>query len=315
MIALTGESGFVGSFLAQKLVEAGYDGVSFCRNAGFKSLFDKAIVSGIDSKTEYADRLSKVECIIHVAARAHILNEVALDPLYEFRKVNTCGTLNLAQQASKAGVKRFIYISSIKVNGEKTEAGQAFTASTPPAPSDPYGISKYEAEQGLMRIASESGLEVVIIRPPLIYGPGVKANFQSMMKWLVKGIPLPLGAINNSRSLVSIDNLVSLIIHCIKHPAAANEIFMVSDDDDVSTTRLLQLLCQYLEVNTNLIPISQNFLKICFNMIGRQDLYIKLCSSLEIDISKTKELLNWKPEVSMASTLKSTATDFLKNNK
>lgn len=178
--------------------------------------------------------------VIHSAARVHVMDEQSADPLAEFRKMNVDGTLNLARQAAAAGVRRFIFISSIKVNGEGTVLGKPYTAMDTPSPQDPYGISKMEAEQGLRQIAQDTGMEVVIIRPVLVYGPGVKANFRSMVNWMNKGVPLPLGSIYNKRSMVALDNLVDLVVTCIDHPAAANQTFLESDGEDLSTTEMLR---------------------------------------------------------------------------
>ena len=230
-----------------------------------------------------------------------------------FRKVNTSGTLNLARQAIESGVKRFIYLSSIKVNGEATLRGSQFTPDDIFVPTDPYALSKYEAEQGLLKLATESQMEVVIIRPPLVYGPGVKANFLSMMKWLHKGIPLPFGSIHNKRSLVALDNLVDLILICIEHPAAANQVFLVSDGEDLSTTELLSRVDIALGKKPRLLPVNQQLLEFGLKLVGKKDLAQRLCSSLQIDISKAKKLLNWTPPVSVEKGLHKTAEHFLKS--
>ena len=241
------------------------------------------------------------------------MRESSKDPLASFRKVNVEGTLNLARQAAAKGVRRFIFISSIKVNGEET-FGVPYTADSEPAPVDPYGISKLEAEQGLMSIASQTGMEVVIIRPVLVYGPGVKANFLSMMKWLSQGIPLPFGAINNRRSLVALGNLVDLVVTCIDHPKAANQKFLVSDGDDLSTTMLLNKMAQALNKPARLLPIPSFFLKLAAFLLGKQSLSQRLCGSLQVDIDKNRELLGWKPPLSVDSALGATARDFLAKN-
>jgi nucleoside-diphosphate-sugar epimerase len=196
------------------------------------------------------------------------MRDSSQDPLAECRKVNVEGTLNLARQAVFAKVKRFIFISTIKVNGESTAPGEFFTADDPPDPKDPYSISKWETELGLRQLANESDMEFVIIRPPLVYGPGVKANFQSMMRWIIRGVPLPLGAIHNKRSLVSLDNLVDMIITCIKHPAAANQTFLAGDGDDLSTTELLRLMGDALGKPARLIPIPASFITLIASMVG-----------------------------------------------
>jgi UDP-glucose 4-epimerase len=229
------------------------------------------------------------------------------DPLQEFRRVNVQATLNLARQAAAAGVRRFVFVSSIKVNGESTQPGSAFTADDAPAPLDAYGISKMEAEQGLRQIALQTGMEVVIIRPPLVYGPGVKANFAAMMRWLKRGVPLPLGAIENQRSFVALDNLVDLIVTCLIHPAAANQTFLVSDGEDVSTTELLRRMGQALGCTARLLPVPASWLKLAADMLGKADMAQRLCGSLQVDISKTRQLLGWQPPLSLDSGLKKAA--------
>ncbi|WP_460152120.1 UDP-glucose 4-epimerase family protein [Pseudomonas sp. S2_B07] len=268
-------------------------------------------ISDISSSTEWGDSLKGVAVIVHAAARVHVMKEVAADALTEFRKINVEGTVNLARQAAQAGVKRFVFISSIKVNGEETNPGHPFTADDNPAPSDPYGISKKEAEGALLALSQETGMEVVIIRPTLIYGPGVKANFRNMMGWLKKGIPLPFGAIHNKRSLVSLENLVSLILVCLKHDNAAGQIFLVSDGVDLSTTELLNRTAEALGVKSRLIPVPERLLVFCAVALGRRALSQRLCGSLQVDISKTRTLLGWNPPVSVQDALNRTAKEFL----
>lgn len=225
--------------------------------------------------------------------------------------VNVEGTLNFARQAAATGVKRFIFISSVKVNGEWTEAGQPFTHSQNPNPRDSYGISKYRAEQELSCLADETGMEVVIIRPPLVYGPGVKGNFRSMMAWVNKGFPLPLGAVHNLRSLVALDNLVDLILICIDHSAAANETFLVSDGEDVSTAELLRRLGRALGKPARLLPVPTRFIEVGAAMLGKKPIARRLCGNLQVDISHTCNTLGWMPPVTMDESLKRTADDFL----
>jgi len=238
-IMLTGANGFVGSALKAELAsDSGVHLVSAVRSGGASP--DCVAVGNIDGCTDFSEALIGVDVVIHAAARAHIMRDEVDDPLGEYRKVNVEGTLNLARQAIAAGVRRLVFLSSIKVNGEATTAGNRFQADDMPAPEDAYGLSKLEAEQGLMSLASGTAMEVVIIRPPLVYGAGVKGNFASMIKLVDKGVPLPLGAINNKRSLIGIDNLVDLIVRCIGHPAAANQVFLAGDGKDLSTTELLR---------------------------------------------------------------------------
>jgi nucleoside-diphosphate-sugar epimerase len=229
------------------------------------------------------------------------------NPLEEFRKVNTGATLQLAKQAAESGVKRFIFLSSIKVNGEMTSLGEPFKPDDNFVPVDPYGLSKYEAEQGLLALAKETDMEVVIIRPPLVYGPGVRANFASMMFWMKKGVPLPFGVIHNKRSLVALDNLVSFIIRCIDHPKAANEIFLISDNEDVSTTQLLSKVAKAYGKKACLIPVPVSWMKFAARLIGKADVANRLFSSLQVDSAKARDLLGWKPVVTMDEQLKKIA--------
>jgi nucleoside-diphosphate-sugar epimerase len=243
------------------------------------------------------------------------MKERVADPLTEFRKVNVDGTLHLASQAAKAGIKRFIFMSSVKVNGESTEIGKPFVEARPPSPQDAYGLSKLEAEQGLFNIAQETGMEVVVIRPPLVYGPGVKANFASMMQAIKRGLPLPLGAIHNQRSFVYVDNLVSLILRCVDHPAAANQVFLVSDDHDLSTTELLQACAVALGVKPRLIPVPQRLIEIGARLMGKQSVAERLCGNLQVDSSKARTLLDWSPPVSVREGLKATALNLNQGEK
>jgi len=231
--------------------------------------------------------------------------------LAAFRSVNVEGTANLARQAAATGVRRFVFLSSVKVNGEFTETGQPFTADDAPAPKDPYGVSKYEAEKLLRKIAAETGMEVVIIRPPLVYGPGAKANFESMMRWLVRGVPLPLAAMtNNRRSLVALDNLVDLIVTCLNHPAAANQTFLVSDGEDLSSAQLLKRMGAAMGHPAHLFYLPPALLKLGASVLNKPGIYQRLCGSLQLDIAKTRQLLGWTPPVSVDEGLRRAAEGF-----
>jgi UDP-glucose 4-epimerase len=261
---------------------------------------------------DWSSIVSEVSVIVHCAARVHIMSDTANDPLTAFRSVNVVGTLNLARQAAFAGVKRFIFISSIKVNGENTKLGYPFIADGPLEPSDPYGISKLEAEEGLRALAVETGMEVVVIRPPLVYGPGVKANFLSMIRWLMRGVPLPLGCItHNRRSFVYIDNLVNLIVCCIDHPAAANQTFLVSDDNDMSTAGLLSAIGIAMDRSVRLLNFPVKWIQRISRLIGRPGISQRLCSSLQVDIQKTKDVLGWRPPVKVEEALRITVMPLL----
>jgi len=317
-ILVTGGTGFIGSHLLRRLFQiTKYDLITTSRNIKTVSNCKNTIsIQAVTANTDWSDALKDIDTVIHLAARVHVMGDSSADPLSEFRSVNTFGTLNLAKQAADAGVKRFIFISSIKVNGESTELNFPFKPDDTFTPTDLYGLSKYEAELGLRKIAEQTDMEVVIIRPPLIYGSGVKANFASMMKWVNKGIPLPLGGIKeNKRSLVSVDNLVDLIVTCIEHPNAANQTFLVSDDDDVSTTGLLQNMAIALGVKSRLLPVPSSWFILAAKLIGKPAISGRLCGSLQVDISKNKALLDWKPPFSSAECMKKTADDFLLKSK
>lgn len=311
-VLISGASGFIGNPLCAELFRQGQSVRAAMRSVNSQTENVEAVSIGeINHETDWADALLDVKTVIHLAARVHVMKDNSTDPLGEFRKVNFEGTWNLARQAAEAGVQRFIFISSIKVNGESTLLGQPYTANDQPMPIDPYGISKLEAEDALRQLADETGMEVVIIRPPLVYGPGVKGNFHSMMSWLYKGIPLPLGAIHNKRSFVALDNLIDLIITCINHPAAANQTFLAGDGEDLSTTELLQRLGKALGKPAKLLPIPVWTLKSGAILLGKRDMAQRLCNSLQTDISKTRDLLGWCPPVRVDDALKKTAIDFL----
>lgn len=315
---VTGGSGFLGQALINQLVRLpGCTVVAPMRNlsarlaAGARSF----ALNNLDGANDWQVTLNDVDVVIHAAARVHVMNEVAVDPLAAFREVNVEATLNLARQAAEYGVKRFIFISSIKVNGEGTEAGAVYRADDTPAPIGPYAISKLEAEQGLMSLAANTGMEVVVIRPVLVYGPGVKANFLSMMRWLYRGVPLPFGAVNNLRSLVAIDNLVDLIVTCSDHPAAANQVFLASDGEDVSTTQLLRKLANALGKPARLFPIPTRIMSGVAAMIGKRAMADRIFGSLQVDISKNRKLLGWEPPVTLDKALGLTAQHFLDSHK
>lgn len=312
---ITGASGFVGQALYAALTAHQYDVIAAVRSDTHINCCKSLTVGHIDGQTAWAFSLHDVDVVVHLAARVHVMNDRSVDPLAEFRKVNVDGTLNLARQAAKAGVKRFIFISSVKVNGEHTEAGKPFNEDATPNPQDAYGISKHEAEQGLLKIAQETGMDVVIIRPPLVYGAGVKANFASMMRAVRRGMPLPLGAIHNKRSFVYVGNLVSMIMCCIDHPAAANQVFMVSDRHDLSTTELLRCCAKALGVQARLLPIPQKMLELGAALLGKRDVAQRLCGNLQVDNTKARTMLGWTPPFSVADGLKTTALGLFNTDK
>ena len=310
-VLVTGGSGFVGGALCASLSESGHFVRLAQRSANTKSgTLEQVIVGQIDAATNWSAALKDVEVLIHLAARVHVMDEQSADPLSEFRRVNVQGSLNLARQAASIGVKRLIYLSTVKVNGELTMPGQSFIESDVANPQDAYGLSKFEAEQGLLLIAQETGMEVVIIRAPLVYGPGVKANFASMIRAVKRGLPLPLGAIRNSRSFVFVGNLVSLITICMHHPAAVNQVFLVSDGCDLSTTQLLQECATALGVKSRLWHVPQRLIEGLAALVGERDVAQRLCGNLQVDISKAHKLLEWAPPISVADGLKATALAF-----
>lgn len=305
-VLLTGASGFVGKAVLAAGKQRGLQIRSVYRSIGSaQGQLDTVQVSALDGTADWSRALQGVDVVIHTAARAHVMREELLDPLAEYRRVNVEGTLNLALQAAAAGVRRFVFISSIKVNGEATAQGRLFTADDPPAPEDAYGLSKAEAEAKLKQVARETGMEVTIIRPPLIYGPGVKGNFVSLINWVGRGLPLPLGAVtHNRRSLVGLDNLVDLILVCVDHPKAANQIFLVSDGEDLSTTELLKRIGEAVKQPARLLWVPAGAISFMAGLVGKEVISQRLLGSLQVDIHKTCDLLNWKPSVAVDEGLR-----------
>lgn len=300
-LLVTGATGFVGSALQQRILADGHYDLTIAvrRVMEVPSAVRAVQVTDLTAETNWTDALQGVDAVIHSAARVHVMHETSADPLAEFRKVNVDGTLALARQAAKAGVKRFVFVSSVKVSGEETTYERPYTADTIAKPCDPYGLSKYEAEQALLALAQETDLEVSIVRPVLVYGPDVKANFLSMMKWVERGVPLPFGAIYNKRSLVALDNLVDLILICAEHPAAVNQVFFASDGNDLSTTQMIQQLGTAFGKPIRLLPIPMKWLSFILTLLGKKSLSQRLCGSLQVDITKNKQLLGWTPPVSV----------------
>lgn len=307
-VLVTGANGFVGRSVCSEAVAHQWvvRGITRAR-CELPNRVENLVVGPLDGDLNWRDVLASCEFVIHLAARVHVMQDAVADPLEEFRRINVQSTLNLARQAASAGARRFVFVSSIKVNGESTRTGHSFKADDAPGPLDAYGISKMEAEQGLREIAMQTGMEVVVIRPTLVYGPGVKANFAAMMRWLQRGVPLPLGAIHNQRSLVALDNLVDLIVTCLTHPAAANQTFLVSDGEDVSTTELLRRMGRAMGRPARLIPVPASWLQLAAGIVGKRDVAQRLCGSLQVDIEKTRQLLGWRPPVSLDEGLRRAA--------
>ncbi len=308
MILVTGATGFVGGALIKRLVADSPTRrlVVAVRKADlvWPEQVSVSLVGDLLADTDWSAALKGVQEVVHSAGRVDVMSDKSADPLAEFRRVNVSGTLNLARQAAAAGVRRFVFVSSVKVNGEATLPGQVFTERDAPAPQDPYGQSKHEAELGLRQLAADTGMEVVIIRPPLVYGPGVKANFASLMRAVQRGWPLPLGSVHNQRSLVALDNLVDLIVTCLQHPAAANQTFFASDGQDLSTAELLRGMAQAADVPARLWPVPVWALEAAASALGKGAAVQRLCGNLQVDISKARSLLGWVPPVSVAEGLR-----------
>jgi nucleoside-diphosphate-sugar epimerase/GT2 family glycosyltransferase len=307
-VLVTGANGFIGRAVCMEFPRHGLHVKGAVRHMESSQQITSVryvAMGNFDAQTNWTATLGGVDCILHLAARVHVMSVENLGSTEEFNLVNVESTINLARQAANAGVRRFVFLSSIKVNGEFTELGQPFTADDVPAPKDAYGVSKYEAEQLLRQISEETGMEVVIIRPPLVYGPGVRANFESMTHQISHGVLLPLAAItNNRRSLVALDNLIDLILTCLYHPAAANQIFLVSDGEDISTVDLLNRIGKALGHPARLFYVSPSLLKLGAVMINKLGIYQRLCSSLQLDITKTRQLLGWTPPISVDEGLR-----------
>lgn len=310
---ITGANGFIGAALRKKLsAESGHQVVSVTRRADTDA-GDERYVLDLCTERLPEGSLTGVDAVVHTAARVHVMRDRAADPLAECRRTNRDVTLRLAQQAVNEGVKRFVFLSTAKVHGEETEPGQVFSELDVPAPEDPYAISKLEAETELQELGAREGMEVVIIRPPLVYGPGVRANFQTMMRWVRRGIPLPLGAVHNQRSLVGLDNLVDLIGLCVHHPAAANQVFLAADGEDVSTTQLLRLLAQAMHRPARLLPVPVSVMQAMGKLAGKEPVLRRLCSNFQVSANKAQRRLGWQPPMSLQQGLALTVRTFLEN--
>jgi nucleoside-diphosphate-sugar epimerase len=309
-VLVTGATGLVGEAVVFRLLlDKRYTPVAAVRATTRLSGLCRIVPFDLELPTGMPE-LRGIDVIVHCAARVHVMSEKGADGLAAFRKINVEGTVRLARRAAECGVKRFIFISSIKVNGEGTPRNKTFKATDLPAPVDAYGISKREAEDAIRQVCEETGMELVVIRPPLVYGPGVKANFLSMVRWLDRGIPLPLGAIDNRRSLVAIGNLTDLVLTCIDHPAAAGEIFLVSDGEDLSTTQLLRRTALALGKSARLLPVPAGLLQAAASMVGKSGIAERLCGNLQVDIQRTCELLGWRPPINTEKALRQTVEHY-----
>jgi UDP-glucose 4-epimerase len=314
MILVTGATGFVGKALIEKLRSTNVNFKKVIRSTSSNiSDSNSILVDSIDSTTDWSDKLNNIDCIIHCAARVHVMNDNDSDPLEAFREVNLRGTLNLAKSATTAGVKRFVFISSIKVNGESTTGNVPYKSSDVSQPEDPYGISKAEAEQELLALGADTGMGIVIIRPPLVYGPGVKANFAAICKLAVKGIPLPFSLIkSNKRSMVYVENLVNLICECITNKNAVNEVFLVSDNDDLSLAQLIKGLSKAAGKDGFMLPVPALLFELVGKVTGKTAVIDRLCGSLQVDINHTCNTLNWQPPFTVEQGFAETVKNFKK---
>lgn len=301
-VLVTGATGFVGRALCSDLDAHGFEVVPAVRSKG--GLPREAVVGNLDASTDWRAALGGCNAVVHLAARVHVMDDKAPDPLALYRATNTDASLNLARQAARAGVKRFVFISSIKVNGEGRDA--PYRETDAPAPEDAYAVSKWEAEQGLWQIAQETGLEVVVLRPPLVYGPGVKANFRRLLDTVARGWPLPLGAIENRRSLLYLGNFVDAIRVCVEHPAAAGQTFLIDDGQPVSTPELIRALARSMGRPARLVAVPVDVLELAAALLGKRTAVSRLRGSLYVDSSAIRTRLGWMPPFSMQQGLEAT---------
>ena len=300
-ILVTGANGFIGRALVADLLALENHTIRAAirkSHHSFPASVEVCVNVEITEATDWEAALEDIDVVVHCAARVHEIKDESKDPISEFRKVNTAGTLNLARQAKSSGVKKFIYLSSLGVNGSLTST-LPFTEDDLAQPHTPYSRSKLEAEIGLLELSQETTMSVVIIRPPLVYGPGAPGNFRSLLRVVNKRIPLPLGGLSNKRSLVYIGNLTNFIIFCMNHPNANNQVFLVSDDEDISTTKLLREIGVALNKSPILIPISATLLMTVAKIIRKEKVAQQLLGSLQVDLSKAKNLLGWRPPYSV----------------
>lgn len=312
-ILVTGATGMLGRALVERLCAETQCTVHAAVRASVQGLPVGArvfSVGDLGGQPSWADALNGVEAVIHTAARVHVMREMASDPAAAFHKINVEATRDLAAAAAARGVRRFIFISSVKVNGEQTSEGRPFAIGDVEAPADAYGASKQQAEQELRRIGMETGMEMTVIRPPLVYGPRVGGNFRSMMHWLCRGVPLPLAGIHNRRSLIGLDNLVDMVVTCVRHPAAANRNFFASDGEDLSTPELLRRVGLVMGRPARLFPLPARLLRLAAWLVGKPGIAQRLCDSLQVDISETRRLLGWTPPFSVNEGMRRAVEDW-----
>ncbi|MCB2016705.1 MAG: SDR family oxidoreductase [Hydrogenophaga sp.] len=308
VVAVTGANGFVGRALCQHLQRVGHPVIPILRSAR-GDWPDARAVGDLGPHTDWTQALSGAEVVIHCAARAHVPLRGDADELEDCRQTNVEGTRSLAHAAAAHGIRRLVHVSSIKVLGEHSAFGAPLTEQSPPAPEDAYGVSKWEAEQALASVSEATGLETVIVRPPLVYGPGVKANFLRLMEAVRRGVPLPLASVNNLRSMVALDNLTDLLAICAVHPGAAGNTFLVSDDDDLSTPDLVRGMAAATGRSARLFPCPPSLLRLAGALTGRSDQIERLIGNLQVDIGHTQQVLQWIPRCTVQQGLQSATQD------
>lgn len=325
-VAVTGGNGFVGRVIIAELLRRGHDVVSLVRTPSMTDARPNVhprpsalrhVRAGDLNSSDYGAVIpAGVAAIVHCAARVHVMRDSSANPLAEFRRANVDSTLSLARHAARQGVERFIYLSSIKVNGERTALGQPFSSGDAPNPQDDYGVSKMEAETALRALGEETGLAVTIIRPPLVYGPGVKGNLALLARLMKSGLPVPLGGITgNRRSLVSVGNLADLAIHCATHPGAINQTFLAGDGEDLATADLLRLMAEAMGRKPHLVSVPPAVIRLIARAAGRPGVAERLCGSLQVDIAPTRHQLDWTPPLSVTAGLAAAFTPEQQGNR
>lgn len=319
---MTGADGFVGKIVCHRLIESGYTpraglwdgGLWPALQAAVPGTNEFSIIGDLGANPDLSAALAGVFAVVHLAARVHVMHDKAFDPLQEFRRVNLAGTAALAQAAAAQGVRRFVFVSTAKVNGDSTSA-TPFTEEDPPDPQDPYAVSKWEAEEALRSIAVKSGLEIVIVRPPLVYGPGVRANFLHLLRLVALGVPLPLPDAANRRSLIGVENLADFLVQCVGNDGAANQTFMVSDGEDVSTRELSARLARALGCSARFLPVPEFAVRLAAGLVGKEAAANRLLGSLVINAHKARHTLGWDPPVTLDSGLATTARWYLESSR